>query len=336
MSKALKVILIIVAVIVAAILIIPLFTPANAEVTAEIEVALEPSRIFPVLASFENREAWDPWVAADSTTVVTTDPKPGYVGSTYHWSGVRLGTGKMEVVEVTENEHIEVTLWFRDADTPSRVTWDLEPVEGGSRLVWSFTQKTRYPMERLGMMFGKSFLKQSFEYSLGRLKEFLESNPPAATGLEEIKVVTRQSFSAMVAPGGATMANIGQELGRIYGMVYEEVEKQQLQIAGPGFVHYLDLDEETGYSSFLAGFPVLTAGKSVGTVVPKMYPPMEVVQGLHRGPYEEFTSSYDAMETYVKEKGLEVTGEGMEFYSVNEMTEPDPARWETLIMFPLL
>jgi hypothetical protein len=193
------------------------------------------------------------------------------------------------------------------------------------------------------MMFGKSFLKQSFEFGLGRLKEFLEENPPSSTGLVEtstglveIKVVTRQPFSAMVASGGATMANIGQELGRIYGIVYEEVEKQQLQIAGPGFVHYLDFNEETGFSNILAGFPVANAGISAGEVVPKMYPSMEVVQGLHRGPYEDFTSSYNAMEVYLEEKGLEVTGEAMEFYTVNEMTEPDPSGWETLIMFPLL
>ncbi len=178
MTKTLRVVLIILAVIVAAILIIPLFSPSMVEVTAETEVDLKPSVIFPMLASFENREEWDPWVSTDTTAVVTIVPQPGYVGSTYTWDGQRLGTGKMEVVEVTENQHIEARLWFGDTETPSRVTWDLEPVDGGTRLVWSFSQETSYPMERLGMMFGKSFLQQSFEFGLQQLKVFLEANPP--------------------------------------------------------------------------------------------------------------------------------------------------------------
>ena len=45
----------------AAILIVPLFSPSPAQVSSEIEIALEPAQIFPSVASFSNREAWDPW-----------------------------------------------------------------------------------------------------------------------------------------------------------------------------------------------------------------------------------------------------------------------------------
>ncbi|MCK4746580.1 MAG: SRPBCC family protein, partial [Bacteroidales bacterium] len=104
--KALKIILIIVGVLVAAILIVPLFSPARAEVSAEIEIALEPSQIFPMVASFINRHEWDPWVTQDSTADAKIEPKEGYVGSTYSWTGVKVGTGKMEVVSIQENEYI--------------------------------------------------------------------------------------------------------------------------------------------------------------------------------------------------------------------------------------
>ncbi|MCK5066162.1 MAG: hypothetical protein KAR16_01925, partial [Bacteroidales bacterium] len=80
--KALKIILIIVGVLVAALLIVPLFSPATAEVSAEIEIALEPSQIFPDVASFIGREVWDPWVTQDSTADAIIGPKAGYVGST--------------------------------------------------------------------------------------------------------------------------------------------------------------------------------------------------------------------------------------------------------------
>jgi uncharacterized protein YndB with AHSA1/START domain len=173
--KALKVILIIIGILVAAMLIIPLFTPATAEVSAEIEIALEPAQIFPVVASFENREAWDPWVSQDATTRVKIDSKPGYVGSTYSWDGEKLGTGKMQVVSVKEDSYIKSSLWFGEVETPSLVEWSFRPTEGGSHVVWSFSQDTKYPVGRLGMIFGKIFLKQSFESGLASLKEYLEA-----------------------------------------------------------------------------------------------------------------------------------------------------------------
>jgi len=175
--KALKIILIIVGILIAAILIVPLFAPATAEVRAEIEIALEPVQIFPTVASFKNREAWDPWVSQDSTTKVRIASKPGYVGSTYSWDGEKLGTGKMEVKSVRENSYIASSLWFGEVSEPSLVEWNFTPKDGGTHVVWSFTQDTKYPIGRLGMMFGKVFLQQSFESGLASLKEYLEARP---------------------------------------------------------------------------------------------------------------------------------------------------------------
>lgn len=303
--KALKIILIIVGVLVAVMLIVPLFTPATAEVSSEIEIALESSKIFPYVASFEEREVWDPWVASDSTTVVTIESQSGFVGSTYSWDGEKLGTGKMEVISVKENEAIKSSLQFGDMDTPSLVEWSFEPVDGGTHVVWSFSQETTYPIGRLGMIFGKVFLKRSFKTGLTSLKEYLESKPQSLSSLGPITIETQSPFEAMVANGAGTMETIGEQLGNLYGMIMMEVGKQNLQVAGAPFIQYLDYDEA------------------------------EVVQAIHTGPYEEFTISYDKLDQYIITNGLELTGEAFEFYLSDPGTEPDPAKWITRIAFPL-
>ncbi|RLD71083.1 MAG: hypothetical protein DRI98_06250, partial [Bacteroidetes bacterium] len=173
--KALRVILIIVLVLVAAILIVPLFSPATAEVSAETTIALAPDEIFPTVASFNSRHEWDPWYTQDSTADMRLEPAAGYVGSTYSWEGVKIGTGRMEVISVRENEYIESSLWFGDVDTPSLVEWHFEAVDGGTKVTWSFSQETTYPIGRLGMMFGKIFLNRSFELGLANLKELMET-----------------------------------------------------------------------------------------------------------------------------------------------------------------
>jgi len=333
--KALKIILIIVGVLVAAILIVPLFSPATAEVSAEIEIALEPSQIFPTVASFVNRWEWDPWVTQDSTADVKLEPQEGYVGSTYSWLGEKVGTGRMEVVSVQENEYIESSLWFGEVETPSLVEWTFEAVEGGTHVSWSFAQETAWPIERLGMMIGKVFLKQSFELGLANLKEYMESMPQALSSLGTISVETQKPIMALMADGAGTMETIGVQLGELYGLIYAEVEKQELQVIGAAFVHYLDFDESTGHSNYRAGFMVDRAGSNAGEVVAVEYPAMEVVQAIHTGPYEEFTNSYDKFDKYITSNALEVSGEAFEFYVTGAMTESDNSKWETLIAFPL-
>lgn len=181
--KALKIIGIIIGVLLAAILIIPLFVSSPAVVSAQIEIALEPGQIFPTVASFEGRPDWDPWLTADSTAEATIDSRPGYVGSSYTWKGVAVGTGKMEVISVREDEYILSHLWFGEVDEPALVEWTFQQVDGGTQLVWTFTQDTKYPFGKLGMMIGKVFLEKSFNTGLEQLKEVMEANPPGLSYL---------------------------------------------------------------------------------------------------------------------------------------------------------
>jgi hypothetical protein len=239
--KALKIIGIIVGVMVAAMLVIPLFLPATTEVSSEIEIALEPSQVFPFVASYEDRGAWDPWVAMDSTTVVTIEPRPGFVGSSYSWVGERLGTGKMEVVSVTGNEMIASHLWFGDMELPAKVQWDFEKVEGGTLATWSFSQESPYPFGRLGMIIGKGIMKRSFDTGLSKLKEYLEANPPLISPLGPITIETQQPFHALVAKGGSTVEVIGEQFQMLYSKVWEELAIQELHVTGPGFANYLDM-----------------------------------------------------------------------------------------------
>ena len=333
--KALKIIGIIVGVLVAAILIIPLFVSSPVVVSAETDIALEPEQILPSLASFDSREDWDPWVAKDSTTEVTVKSKPGYVGSTYQWTGELIGSGRMEVTSVTENSYISANLWFGDAEEPALVEWNLRPSGIGTIAQWSFSMEAAYPFGRLSMLIGKSFLMKDFEAGLANLKKLLEANPPSKTPLGPISVEVQDPFEAMVAKGAGTMEEMAQQMGMLYGMVFAEVGKQQLEVAGPVFVHYLDYDEAAGFSNYLAGVPVSKKGKDAGDVMAVSYEEMKVVQGLHTGPYEEFKTSYGLLGAHIENHSLEVTGEAFEFYIVSMQQEEDSSKWRTRIAFPL-
>ena len=81
--KILKWILIVLAIIIAAALIIAIFLPEKVQVSSSTEINQPPEKVFHLLASFTERQAWDPWLSDDTTTEVIISAKEGYIGSTY-------------------------------------------------------------------------------------------------------------------------------------------------------------------------------------------------------------------------------------------------------------
>lgn len=333
--KVLRVILIIAAILVAAVLIVPLFSSATAEVSAETTIERTPAQIFPMVASFEGRTLWDPWLTQDTTAEAKVESKAAYVGSSYAWQGEKVGKGHMEVISVKENEYIESHLWFGEVEEAALVEWDFEAVDEGTRVVWSFSQDTRYPMERLGMMFGKIFLKNSFDLGLSNLKEVMESMEEETGPTGSISVATLPAMNVLLADGAGTMDEIGAKLPELYALLYQAAGEQGLNVIGAPFVNYLDYDEETGFSNFRAGIEVGSMGSDAGKVKAEAYPDTEAIQCIHSGAYESLIASYEALEAYIQDQGLEVAGNAVEFYQVGAMTESDPGLWKTLIAFPL-
>jgi len=333
--KALRVILIIVLVLVAAILIVPLFSPATAEVSAETTIELEPAQIFPSVASFEGRTLWDPWLTQDTTAEANIESQSGYVGSSFTWKGEKVGNGRMEVISVRENEYIESHLWFGEVEEPALVEWNFESLDGSTRVSWTFSQETTYPIGRLGMIFGKIFLKQSFELGLANLKEVMESTPALSHPSPSVSVQTLPAMNVLLADGAGPMAEIGAKLPELYGLLFQTAGEQGLELVGVPFVNYLDYDEVTDFSNYRVGIEVAAMGSDAGLVKAVAYPAMDAVQTIHTGPYETSMASYEALDAYMQSHGLEVAGNAIEFYQVSGASESDPELWKTLIAFPL-
>lgn len=333
--KILKWILYIVLVIVALGLIIPLFLPSTVSISTGKEIAVSPAQVFHNVASFTDRDAWDPWLEEDPEAEFTLDPKPGYVGSEYTWNGKMIKTGRIVVDSVVFGEYIASRIYFGDDPDPGRVEWNLEESETGTKLTWKFSTETTYPVERLMMNLFKGQMKESLARGLQNLKEYLEENPPVLSTLSEITFGTIPPMHALVIAEKSTLEEMGAHMERMYGQLAAAVEAQQLTYAGAPFSHDLSFDMETGVTEYLAGIPVAPEGKSSGEIQARAYPAMKVIQAMHSGPYQELGISYVKILAWLEEKGIETTGESFEFYLGDPTQEPDQTKWQTLIALPL-
>lgn len=126
---------------------------------------------------------------------------------------------------------------------------------------------------------------------------------------------------------------------RAYRSVMTAVQQQNVQLAGPPFALYRGMP--TDVVDVEAGFPLAApypgggalaeeSGVTAGTL-----PAGRALEAMHVGPYETLPETYNAVMARMQAEGL-TPGDAMwEYYLSDPATEPDPAVWKTLIVWPV-
>jgi effector-binding domain-containing protein len=84
-----------------------------------------------------------------------------------------------------------------------------------------------------------------------------------------------------------------------------------------------------------AGFPVATTITPAGRVLSGSLPGGRVVEAMHIGPYDTMESTYAAVERYFADAKLSPGAVMWESYLTDPGAEPDPAKWQTQICWPI-
>jgi effector-binding domain-containing protein len=85
-----------------------------------------------------------------------------------------------------------------------------------------------------------------------------------------------------------------------------------------------------------AGFPVDRSLSDTETVVSGMLPETDAFEAIHTGPYETLGETYSAIQDRIRKAGRNPSDAMWEFYLNGPPTEPDPARWQTRVVWPVL
>ena len=125
--------------------------------------------------------------------------------------------------------------------------------------------------------------------------------------------------------------------GRAFGAVTGAVQAQHVQLAGPPFALYRGMP--TDVVDVEAGFPLASpftnAGGEATTVIAGTLPAGQAYEALHIGSYESLQHTYGAIMERMREDGVS-PGEAMwEYYLSDPGAEPDPAKWQTLVVWPV-
>ena len=133
------------------------------------------------------------------------------------------------------------------------------------------------------------------------------------------------------------MSALRDFFGRAFGAVTGAVQEQHVQLAGPPFALYRGMP--TDVVDVEAGFPLAAPFSSQAgadtAVSAGTLPAGPAYEALHVGPYELLPQTYGAIMARMREDGVS-PGEAMwEYYLSDPGAEPDPAKWQTLVVWPV-
>jgi carbon monoxide dehydrogenase subunit G len=154
-----------------------LLLPGEIRVTRSIEIDAAPEQVFPLVNDLEAFNRWSPWATLDGDTEYDLSGPESGVGARLSWSSdnPEVGSGSQEIVGSSFPERVELRLDFQ-AQGSAEASFDLEPLESGTRVTWSFGYEIGYDLigRYLGLLM-EGLVGSKYEEGLARLKRLAET-----------------------------------------------------------------------------------------------------------------------------------------------------------------
>jgi len=150
--------------------------------------------------------------------------------------------------------------------------------------------------------------------------------------MTEFKIVDLEEQTAAVVRGTLAIPDLPAFFAEAFHKVINAAGKAGVSVTGPPFGYYPEMP--TNMVTLEAGFP--TSGPvDDGDVHTLVLPGGKAIEGVHVGPFETMEQTYNELFSWTAEQGLEMGSAMWELYLTDPKASPDPATWETRIVWPL-
>jgi hypothetical protein len=151
--------------------------PKTYSVKRQITIQSSADKVYPWLVDFRNFHDWQPWRGQDPDAKYEIIGNPGQAGSTYSWSGKKVGTGQLKIVNTVTNKRVESYLVITE---PQQMASSdiLEINDKGANeveVIWINSGELNYPVGRLFGLILDKMLGADYDRGLQQLKSKVES-----------------------------------------------------------------------------------------------------------------------------------------------------------------
>jgi effector-binding domain-containing protein/uncharacterized protein YndB with AHSA1/START domain len=288
---------------------------------------------------FANQHKWSPWDKKDPNIKITLEGVDGTVGAVNKWEGNdSVGTGEQTMKKIEPMNRIESELHFiKPWENKAQAYFSLSDEGGATKVTWGFGGDMPRPFNIMALFADMDkAIGADFEQGLKNLKELCEKEAASgATGAKtyDIQETTTGPRTFIGHKETVEMNTISAYFAEWMPKVFDAVNKAGLKIAGAPVGVYYTWDEKTMKTECMAGMPVSGAKGKVGTFETVNIKGGKTLVIDFYGDYSELKAPHDQIGAYMEKKGYKMAGPVVEEYITDPMTEKDPSKWHTKIMY---
>lgn len=314
-------------------------TQLNVERSAVINAPA--NRIFPLVKSLKEREAWSDWNRTLDDMTSEIIGQDGTVGAKTVWKSVKGGNGEQEIIAITPNKQVDTKLRFEGRDDAD-ASVILEPVDGGTKVTWTLTSESSRPFN-IPFLFSDFGIGESYVKSLGYLKEMTEGGKRGSASSLKEKIEEQPQYNIQeVEFSGKTFAALRKKMrmAEAYGFIKNELpiiqlqfDKRELANAGNPCRLVYNWDEDKGNAELAVAIPTDGAVNFGGDYSSIKLPSRKAVMLEYYGDHTTIKAAHKLIQFYMNDKGLKQVPPIVEEYVTDPEQELDPAKWLTKVYF---
>ncbi|MBL8003365.1 MAG: SRPBCC family protein [Flavobacteriales bacterium] len=344
--RALKTILIILLALLAIIVVLGLTGTKHFRIERSVNIKAPAETVYPQLSSLRNQHAWSPWMEKDPKASITFEGTDGTVGSAMSWSGNdSVGSGRQEITELVPNKSVRSALHFITPwEAHNTAALDMEVAGDSARVTWSLEGDNNFMMRVMGhFMDMDGMLGPEFEKGLAKLKATTEEAHAKVLAEQADRTVNGYLIEPYDNPELVYVGkhdkkvkwkNMGTFFGTNFPATFAAVGAAKLEMAGAPSGVFWAWNEADQSADLMAGIPVKGgADTKVEGFETHVIPAGRMLKIAYYGDYAKNMPAHEAMDAYIKRKGLTHYGNVIEEYVTDPMAQPDTSKWLTNIYY---
>ena len=183
--------------------------------------------VFKTVSDFNTWRIWSPWLCQEPECPVDISGAAGKTEHEQEWNGKRIGSGKMKIVQLFQNERIDYDLFFITPwKSHSKVVFIFKEMNGGTEVSWSMRGSLPFFLFFMKKMMS-AWVGCDYDRGLAMLKEFLETG--SVLSRVEVKgAIDRRGFSYIGQEKECSIDEVGSSMEEVFTALQKASESGEL------------------------------------------------------------------------------------------------------------
>lgn len=330
--KTVRRILIIILAIVLVLILIGFILPKKVSIKRSLVIKGSQENIFEQVNIVKYWEKWSPWHKIDSAMKIQYSGPESGNGAAYDWQSDNgdVGNGRLEIISSIPFDSILMLMDF-GADGKSSLKFTFTKADTGILVTWQMDSNLgNNPISRWFGVFMDWMVGSDFEKGLKNISKVVAEATAKGIQVVETEVPERMILSIRDT---ASIVTINAKFGNLFGKLSKFMKLNSLPPTGAPLIFYHNYTPES--FDMEVAMPIANAVPVAQGILFTKLAATKSVMVKYFGAYNAIAPVYDALHKYMNDKGLSIAGPPWEEYITDPYAEPDTAKWQTNVYFPV-